>query len=60
MPDLALNLFVSLGEHVELSDNRSLINPLPSYVENKAGEDESVTLDEMIFVLAVSITSQGS
>jgi hypothetical protein len=28
---------------------RSFISPLPSYVENKAGEAETVRLDELSF-----------
>ena len=40
LPDLALNLFLGLGEHVELSHRTSLINPLRSYVESKAGTSE--------------------
>ena len=31
---------------------RSFINPLPGYVENKAGDAERFTLDEMTFLLA--------
>ena len=42
MPDLALNLFLSLGGHVELPDDRSFISPMPGYVENKAGDAETL------------------
>ena len=35
MPDLTLNLFSSLGGHVELSHGTLSINPLPGYVEEK-------------------------
>jgi hypothetical protein len=36
MPDLMLNLFLSLGGHVDLLTTASFINPLPGHVENKA------------------------
>jgi hypothetical protein len=35
LPDLALNLFLSLGGHVELPDDEGLIIPLARYVETK-------------------------
>jgi hypothetical protein len=41
LPDLALNLFLSLGGHVELLTTSSFISPLPGYVENKAAFAES-------------------
>jgi hypothetical protein len=41
LPDLALNLFLSLGGHVELPDDKIFINPLPGYVEDKAGDAEN-------------------
>ena len=36
MPDLALNLFLSLGGHVELFDDKGFISPLEDLVENKS------------------------
>ena len=42
LADLALNLFFRLGGHEELPDERSFINPLPGYVENKAGDAETL------------------
>jgi hypothetical protein len=46
LPDLALNLFLRLGGHVELSDDKVFINPLPGHVENKAG-DETLSVAAM-------------
>jgi hypothetical protein len=40
MPDLALNLFLRLGGHVELTNYESFISPLPGYVESIAGGPE--------------------
>jgi hypothetical protein len=50
MPDLALNLFLSLRGHVEpASSNLIQINPLQNYVENKAGTPESRFPSTVIF-----------
>jgi len=38
LPDLSLNLFLSLGGHVELPDDEVFHNPLGGYVENKPCE----------------------
>jgi hypothetical protein len=38
LADLALNLFVSFGGHVELSDAIAFINPLTGCVEDKAAD----------------------
>ena len=52
MPDLAFTLFLSLGGHAELPCDKIFINPLPGYVENKAGDVESgLGLDEIALVL---------
>ncbi len=41
LPNLAFTLFLSLGGHAELPCDKIFINPLPGYVENKAGTPES-------------------
>ena len=35
----ALSLFLRLGGHVELPEDKVFIDPLPGYVENKAAFD---------------------
>jgi hypothetical protein len=51
LPDLALNLFLSLRGHVELLTTRYLISPLPDYVENKVVLPKVLRLDEIAGVL---------
>jgi hypothetical protein len=42
LPDLALNLFLSLGAHVELLNDEIFINPLAGYVEDKLASWKTV------------------
>ena len=51
MRNIALNLFLSLGEHVELNDGDSSINPLPGYVESIAADPRALKLEEMTLQL---------
>jgi hypothetical protein len=41
LPDLPLNLFVSLGDMWSYQTT-PFINPLPGYVESKAGDAETL------------------
>jgi hypothetical protein len=51
LPDLALILYLRLGGHVELTNYKSFISPLPGYVETKAGAPESLMIEKMTLQL---------
>lgn len=51
LPDVSLNLFLSLRGHVELPDDKTLIGLVPDYVENKVMRSKVLSLDEIVIVI---------
>jgi hypothetical protein len=57
LPDLALNLFLRLGEHVELPDDKIFHKPDARLCREQAGDAENgLRLDGVVLLLALSIT----